>query len=90
MLQNAKNYFISKDIKKTNIDLEREVQLYRRLSDSDKREDIHYGELNTEVETEAKRHHYTSDYDQMLVDPSLRYLSLGVHPELNTDETRII
>jgi len=26
----------------------------------------------------------------MLVDPTLKYLTLGIHPELNTDLTRVI
>lgn len=33
---------------------------------------------------------YTPNYDEMLANPDKKYLTLGTHPEIDSEDTRII
>ena len=50
-----------------------------------------YGELDmTDQKDKEAREAFTSNYEEMLINPKKKLLVLGLHPELNTDNTRTL
>ncbi len=90
MLQNGKNYFISKGLTTYNGKLDVENQVMVGHHPSQKQVGYTDGEIEPEDEDKKMREAFTSNYDEMLTNPEKKVLVLGVHPELNTASTRYL
>ena len=91
MLQNDKNFFISQGIKTgKELDLNKTIVLNKKVKQ--KNLGYSYGELTKKDESnyKAMQEAWTSNYDEMLSNPEKKVMVLGIHPELNTDNIRIL
>lgn len=41
-------------------------------------------------QTPDPREQFTADYNEMLTNPEKKFMVIGIHPELSTDETRVL
>lgn len=90
MLQDTKNYFISKGLSSYNskVDVNQQVMLNKRPSQTNI--GYTYGELDQEENQKKIKEAFTTNYDEMLTNPEKKVLVLGVHPELSTENTRFL
>lgn len=90
MLQNQKDYFISKGLTTYNgkLDVDRQVLIGHHPSQT--QVGYTYGEVEPEDPDKKYREAFTSNYDEMLTNPEKKVLVIGVHPELSTPNTRFL
>lgn len=88
MLQNEKNYFVSKGINQEKINLKNSIVIGHKPKQTNL--GYSYGELSKDDEYKKMKEAFTSNYDEMLVNPEKKILILGIHPEMGTDNTREI
>ena len=89
MLRDSDQYFISEGLTTYNgsINMKDKIILNRRPNSNSKGLQYTYGELD---EHPAEKQQYTANYDEMLTNPKLKYMAIGIHPELNSYNTRTL
>lgn len=91
MLMDQNKYFVSRGLSTPGtLDLQKNVAL--NAHPQMKGLGYTYGELQDteELRKQQLREQFTSNYEEMLTNPNKKVMVLGLHPELNTAETRVI
>ncbi len=90
MLTNENNYFVSRGVPASALDLSRQVPLGVKPSQTNL--GYSYGVLEDQqsVRERKMRQAFTGDYAEMLHNPEKKMLLLGLHPEMNTLKTKEI